>query len=251
MAERPLIYVSYGMAKSGSTLAFRLVSEALRAGGLGQDDVDLRPLLPGAEAKFVGVIRPAELAALRRLAEARGRIVAVKTHGGLWDCVRRGLEAGWIAGHAVARDPRDIALSMMDAAKEGRGWGGRTRPYAGIEETLPVIRNQIAKFEGWAAAAGILPLAYEPLAFATEGEAARIAAQLGLAVDPAAVARAAKAAGTNLNAGRPRRREAEMAPALSAAFAAEFAGFIERRTAPGFRAPPPAKRGLLARLGLG
>ena len=87
----PLIYVSYGMAKSGSTLAFRLVSAVLERAGHGQEDVDLRPLVPGADRRFVEVIRPRELAALRALAEARGRIVAVKTHSGLWDCVLRGL----------------------------------------------------------------------------------------------------------------------------------------------------------------
>ncbi len=246
----PLIYVSYGMAKSGSTLAFRLVSAVLEQAGLGQEDVDLRPLIQGADRRFVEVIRPRELAALREIAEARGRIVAVKTHSGLWDCVLRGLEEGWIAAHAVARDPRDVALSMMDAARQGRGWGGRTRPYGGIEETAPVIRAQVEKFQKWAAAPNVLPLAYEPIAFGAAGEAARIAAQLGLTVDAEAAAKAALAAGTNLNVGRPRRHRQEMAPVLSEAFAAEFGEFIRRWCAPDFAPPAPPRRGLLPRLGL-
>lgn len=247
----PLIYVSYGMAKSGSTLAFRLVSAVLEAGGHPQEDIDLGPLVPGARRRFVEVIRPRELAALRRLAEERGRIVAVKTHSGLWDCVAEGIAEGWIAAHAVARDPRDIALSMVDAARAGRGWGGRDHPYGGIEETAPAIRAQVEKFLKWAGTPGILPLAYEPLAFATAGEAARIAAQLGLSIDPEAAARAALADRTNLNVGRKRRHEAEMAGPLSEAFAAEFAPFIGKWCAPDFDAPEPKRRGLLSRLGLG
>lgn len=244
---RPLLYISYGMAKSGSTLGFRLVGAVLEEAGVPQADLDLRTEMGGDHARFVEVIRPRELDALRQIAETRPRApIAIKTHGGLWNCVSKGLEEGWIVGHAVARDPRDMALSMLDAAKDGRAWGVRNgRPHRKAEDTLPTIRGQVEKFRKWAAAPGVLPLAYEPLAFATEDAAAAIARQLGVEIDPAQAARVTKREETNLNAGRSHRFETEMSAETSEKIRAEFAEFIRDWCAPDFIAP---KRGLFARL---
>lgn len=243
-----LLYISYGMAKSGSTLGFRLVSAVLEEAGAPQEDIDLREAIPGAHARFVEVIRPRELAALKAYAKTRAKgPVVVKTHGGLWRCVEDGLREGWIIGHAIARDPRDIMLSMLDAAREKRAWGKGARPITDIEDALPVVRGQADKFAKWATAPGILPLAYEPLAFDTAGAAARIAAQLGVKVDAERCARIAKDAATNFNRGEPRRHEREMSPELTARIGDVFSGFIAHWCAPEFEAPRK-KRGLLSRI---
>lgn len=244
---RPLLYISYGMAKSGSTLGFKLACAVLEEAGVPQSDLDLRTEMGGDHARFVEVIRPRELGILRRIAEARPRApIVVKTHGGLWKCVEKGLAEGWIVGHAIARDPRDMALSMLDAAHDGRAWGARDgRPHDSADDTLQTIRSQVEKFLRWAQTPGVLPLAYEPLAFATEDAAAAVAGQLGLEIDTAQAARAAKRQETNFNAGRSHRFETEMSAETSARIHAEFAEFIRDWCAPDFIAP---KRSLLTRL---
>ncbi|MEO1001072.1 MAG: hypothetical protein AAFW69_10820, partial [Pseudomonadota bacterium] len=80
----------------------------------------------------------------------------------------------------------------------------------------------------WAALPGILPLSYERIAFETEAVAREIADQIGVAVDPAAVAVEAKGRFTQFNKGRPHRHREEMAAEDAARYGAEFAAFIAR-----------------------
>lgn len=242
--QKPLIYISYGMAKSGSTLAFQLVNAILEEAGVAQEGLDYGPT---ADGRFIGVIRPQELKRLAAIAADRDATpIAVKTHSGLWNCVTRGLDEGWVIGHAVCRDPRDIALSMMDASREQRAWGKRDgQPLRHVEDALDYVRAHAEKFEKWASHPGVLHLPYEPLAFDTETTAAAIAAQLGVEVDLRRCVKVAKASFTQLNKGRSRRYETELSAEVSRRIADEFAGFIERWCAPDFVAP---KRGLLARI---
>lgn len=244
---RPLLYISYGMAKSGSTLGFSLVSAVLEEAGIAQADLDLREDGISDQARFVEVIRPAELKALRRLAEQReAPPIAIKTHCGLWNCVAAGLDEGWIIGHAVCRDPRDIALSMMDASRENRAWGRRDgQPLRHIEDALDYVRAHVEKFEKWAAHPAMLAISYEPLAFDTEAVAAGIADQLGLDVDAKRCAKMAKAGDTNLNKGKFRRHERELSDVVNDRVKREFAAFIDTWCAPDFVAP---KRGLIGRI---
>ncbi|MEM7544249.1 MAG: sulfotransferase domain-containing protein [Pseudomonadota bacterium] len=244
---KPLIYISYGMAKSGSTLGFQLVTAILEEAGIAQSDVDLRAEGIGDHARFVEVIRPVELKALRRLAEDRGGgPLAIKTHSGLWNCVIEGMREGWVIGHAICRDPRDIALSMMDASRKNQPWGKRDgQPLRHIEDALDYVRAHATKFRKWAAYPAIMPLAYEPLAFDTETVAGRIAEQLGVTVDLKRVVKMAKASDTNMNKGKLRRHEQELSEAVNDRVHREFQGFIEDWCAPDFTAP---SRGFFGRL---
>lgn len=247
--SRPLIYISFGMAKSGSTLAFELATAILEEAGIAQIDLDLSQAETIDRPRFVNVIRPVELAYLKEVAEARAQgPIAIKTHGGLWRCVAEGLDQGWIIGHAVCRDPRDVALSMMDASRKGEPWGRRNgQPLRHVEDALDYVRGHVKKFRDWALHPAILPLSYERVAFDTEAVAGEIARQLGVEADAARVARMAKAARTNFNVARPRRHEKEMSPAVSAQIRDEFADFIDKWCDPGFEAP---KQGLLDRLSI-
>lgn len=227
---KPQIYICYGMAKSGSTLAYRLASAVAEAAGEPQAPVGLG----GADGRYAEVIRPRELEALSDLARSRGRMIVVKTHGGLWNRVEAGLREGWIAGLATCRDPRDVALSMLDAGARGDDWG-RTAAEAAVR----TIRAHAEKFEKWADAPGIEAYPYEPMAADPAAAAARIAAQIGANVDAAACARDALVAGTRLNRGRRHRHSDEMDEALAARIGREFEGFIARWDL----APKPAEPG--------
>ncbi|MEO1611345.1 MAG: sulfotransferase domain-containing protein [Pseudomonadota bacterium] len=243
---QPLIYVSYGMAKSGSTLAFQLVSAILEEAGVPQYDLDLRDGPTINQSRYVGVIRPQELDHLKYVAARRQTPIAVKTHGGMWRCMENGLNNGWIIGHAVCRDPRDIALSMMDASRENRAWGQRDgQPLRHIEDALDYVRGHSQKFASWARHPNVLALPYERVAFDTEATAIKIAGQLGVDCDAKRVAKIAKASHTQFNKGRSRRHADEMSAKLSEEIRAEFADFIDNWCEPDF---VPPKKGILSRI---
>ncbi|MEM8753053.1 MAG: sulfotransferase domain-containing protein [Pseudomonadota bacterium] len=214
---KPQIYICYGMAKSGSTLAYRLASAVAEAAGAPQGPAGLG----GGDGRYAAVIRPRELEAL--FAAERPRPVVVKTHGGLWRKTAEALAAGRATALATCRDPRDAVLSMLDAGARGDDWGR-----SDVEAALKTVRAQVEKFEAWARAPNALVLPYERTAADPAGAAARIAEQIGAKVDAEACAKAALSAGTLLNRGRAHRHAAEMDPALAARIRDEFGAFIAR-----------------------
>ena len=247
MVTQPLLYISYGMAKSGSTLAFQILRNVLENAGAPQPPIPLPSIITSGGLNFVEVIRPQELLELRTHAErAPGLPIAIKTHCGMWNCVRDGLNEGWIIGHAVCRDPRDVALSMMDASRENRAWGKRDgEPLRHIDDAMEGVRFNAEKFQKWAAHPAILPLTYARIAFDTEAVAQQIADQLGVEVDVSRVAKAAQKVGVNLNKGVRRRYDKELSPEVSQRIAAEYANFIDVYCDDGFE---PPKKGVLGRL---
>lgn len=219
---KPLIYISYGMPKSGSTLAYRLISAVLAQSGEAQTP------LPGfatdAGVNYAEVMNPATLT---RLTGAAPSLIAVKTHSGLWNCVADGLNTGALAAHAICRDPRDIALSMMDAAGAGRDWGRRNgAPLTRFDDALAAVQPHARKFADWAAHPAVLALDYEMLAFDTEAAATRMAGQLRLDIDAAACARAAHAAPTQRNRAVSARWRTDLTTAENDRALAVFGDFI-------------------------
>lgn len=218
------------MPKSGSTLAFNLTRAVLEDAGVAQDAL----AAPGAVAEgalnFVEVIRPNELDILTdAMANRDAAPVAIKTHSGLWGCVERALAAGGVQAQAVCRDPRDVALSMMDAAKDGREWGRREgRPIRTPADALPSVKAHIAKFTNWAAQPHVLTLTYDRVAFDTEAAASDIAAHLGVTIDARRCARAARNMRGQFNKGVANRWTTEMSDEDSALYEAEFGDFITR-----------------------
>ena len=229
--RRAAIYLSYGMPKSGSTLAFELARTILEQAGVPQHKLAGGATHPGHPINFV---RDMNGEAIGKLADAippgAGPVV-IKTHSHLFPKVGRMLEDGRLTGHAVWRDPRDIALSMLDAAREGRAWGsGPSGPFRVVADTLPMLRQQVNAFEQWSACRGVIALNYEQLAFDTPAAAQRIAAQLGVQVDLKTVVRIVLTERfTQRNRGLRARWKSEMAAADAELVATEFAGFLERR----------------------
>ncbi|MEM9011208.1 MAG: hypothetical protein AAGE18_08280 [Pseudomonadota bacterium] len=217
------------MAKGGSTLAFQLTRAILEAAGHLQPK--LRAGVP-AEKKinFMQAMTPQLLnPALREIERRQLSLVAIKTHGGVRSCSLKALRRGQMIGQAVARDPRDIALSMLDAAASGGAWGERKGvTKATLEDAMIHVRGHIGRFEEWAAHAEILTLDYERLAFDTEAAAGEIAGQLGVDVDLAACTAQAKARFTQFNKGVPHRHRQEMAAEDIERYSLEFAEFIQR-----------------------
>jgi hypothetical protein len=244
-AKRPLIYISYGMTKSGSTLAFELTRALMEQNGFRQKRLSQEAVPSEAKINFVHRLSEAQLEAIEREARALGSPIVLKTHVGPTRAAEAWLRAGRIQGHCVFRDPREIALSMLDHGRRARASGDRA--FADIEtldDALMGIRRHVSRFVRWAQLPGIIPLYYDDVAFASQDVVRRLSAQTGLAADPAKVERIAKHEQfTQYNKGVPGRAK-EMSPEDSARVTGQFpdfyAAFIDPRRASAGTAPAPA-----------
>ncbi len=224
------VYACYGMPKSGSTLAFELTVAVLEEAGVPQRRLSPRVLGEERSDNFVPLIKPMMLrAAIQEISEVgHPRPIAIKTHGGVWAATAEAIAAGRVTGHAIARDPRDVALSILDASRTGGAWGARDgRPFANIGEAMEVVRGHVEKFLKWQAQPGFLTLNYEEVAFDTRRSIDRIAGHLDVDVDADRVLHRVRSRHTKLNKGISQRWREEMSVAEANYYYEEFADFIE------------------------
>jgi hypothetical protein len=228
MTRSPL-YLSFGMPKSGSTLAFQLTRTLLELAGVAQDKI--AEGITAAETK-INFVQKLDGSALDKLLDeavnSPGPRV-IKTHSRIFPRVEAALKHGAIIGHAVCRDPRDIALSMLDAARENRDWGASQEgPYQMVADTEKRLHTSVNMFLKWAATPNVMVICYERLAFDTESVAAEIAAQLGITVDiPRAIEIVTGSRFTQFNRGRSQRWKTEMDPTDASRLEVEFKDYIE------------------------
>lgn len=228
MPQLPGIYISYGMAKSGSTLAFELTRTILELSGNKQERLSGDAVHPDHPINFVHTLDKKALEALRQETALVKGTTIIKTHSSLRPHIAHQLAENQLIGHATCRDPRDIALSMLDAAREGRAWGsGPEGPFRTVQDTIPRIRAHIRHFLAWAHCPNILPLHYEELAFDTETAVNRIARQLGADVDAGKVVDlVVRERFTQKNRGVPQRWKTEMRTVDAMHLKREFSEFI-------------------------
>jgi len=228
MRKRPL-YISFGMPKSGSTLAFQLTRTMLELSGIDQSKIGEGIVDEKTNINYVHKLDGPSLNAL--IVEARNLPgpIAIKTHSRLFPKVAGAFKRGAVFGHAVCRDPRDVALSMLDAARDGRDWGSsRDGTFRTVADTVERLRSGIEIFKRWVALPNVMPIHYERVAFDTETVAAEIAAQLGIETDiPRAVEIATGREFTQLNRGKSQRWKTEMDPADARMLEREFREYIE------------------------
>lgn len=220
---------SYGLTKSGSTLAFQLARVALLRAGHPQPKLTVPGLIVAKKINAIQHVTPAQADALwDELAQLAGPVV-LKTHTQVDPAVAGMIARGRAVAHIVLRDPRDVALSMLDNARLNRRVG---RPafteLQTLEDCARAIENQIEILRGWATLPGALILTYDEVAFDTPSAAASIAAQLGIPCDPQAVAKEViDTCFTQFNKGLRDRHRDEMDPETSQAFRRRFAAFYD------------------------
>jgi len=237
VAEPPLIYVSYGIVKSGSTLAFELTKALHELNGHSQPRLSREAVPTDDSINFVRKMDARQLEAIEREAAALGHPIVLKTHQPPTAAVKAWLAAGRIRGHCVYRDPREVCLSMLVHGARARRDGHA--PFSNIatfEDTLRPLRRQLDNFEEWVNCPGVIPLYYDDVAFDTHEVIRRVSEQTGLTADPAAVELRAKASFTQFNKG-VRGRFREMPDQQSARLRAEFGEFFAKYIDP--REPPP------------
>lgn len=172
---------SYGMTKSGSTFAFELARSALELSGYPQ------PLLPEAatgtkrKINFAGHLNDENIDALSEALCEIGHPVVVKTHTRPDPSVIAMIDRGEAIIQACYRDPREMALSMIDHGNRSRAAGKPA--FANIEtldDAMRDISSQIDSLTQWLYRPNCQPVYYEDLAFRSLGTTRRILAQLQL-----------------------------------------------------------------------
>ena len=227
MTPAPL-YLSYGMPKSGSTLAFELTRTLLELAGIPQIKICPKITGPSNRINFAHVLDGTGVEALINEASCLARPIVIKTHCKVFPRIERLLQEGALTGHAVCRDPRDMALSMLDAGREGRAWGGgKGNGFQTVADTEQRLRKSIHAFEKWAQMPNVIPIHYERLAFDTEAVASEICQQLGIEVDISkAVSIATGTKFTQLNRGISQRWRTELHPEDAARLGEMFKDYI-------------------------
>ncbi|MDP3858098.1 MAG: sulfotransferase domain-containing protein [Stagnimonas sp.] len=183
-----MIVLCYGMTKSGSTLTFELCRASLEARGHHQRRLSDAVMRSGHAGNFMGKPSPALIdQALQELQD--GERIAIKLHGLLDKDCRGHLDAAVAAGRCRVlvsyRDPRDVALSLLDAGARLRG----EQPLADrgfarfhdLQEAGLHVARQLQVCRNWASVRGALHLYYEDVAFEPLPVIERIGQQLGLA----------------------------------------------------------------------
>jgi len=226
----PLLFFSYGITKSGSTLAFELVRSALDSCGFNQLRLSDRAVQgPDKVLNFVVDIGAAQQAALLREAKELGYMVALKTHRAPSIYVKELLHSGEAIGHVVYRDPRDIALSMLDHGRKARSNGEEAfAKIESLDDTVKAITSQLKRLEEWVQLPGMSLIHYDDLAFNTLATCGRILEQLQLDGSAKEICRLVlEERFTQFNKGIPCRWKAEMTDFESARFLQEFSALYD------------------------
>ncbi len=179
-----MIYICFGMMKSASTFLYQLVEETFRVAGR-------RPVRLGPPLRFhwsvenyVDDVDPHLLEAISRSVGPRD--VVLKTHQGLHPEVAQRISEGSLLASVSIRDPREIALAMVDHGRRSRILRRQAEftECRTVLDALPSLDNQIANLSEWSTLQGVEIFRYNEICFDTAAVVARVAAQIGVAVNP-------------------------------------------------------------------
>ncbi len=230
--KSPSLYFSFGVTKTGSTLAYRMARHFLECRGHSQ------ALLPDhlqIIRKDLNSWSQANHELLEEIAEwvgSRGIFLALKTHRAPTKAVRTMLREGRAMGHATFRDPREIALSLVDHGRESQQRGHdpvRFRDLNDATDSLELIERQLAIFDRWENLPNVETWYYDDFAFNPVLSFDKLARQTGL--KPLTVEERASfdgTAGTKFNKAVPHRWKSELTDGESAEFKEQFSDFYKR-----------------------
>ncbi|MDW8397768.1 MAG: sulfotransferase domain-containing protein [Acetobacteraceae bacterium] len=228
-AYRPGLYLSYGVTKTGSTLAFELVRAILEQAGADQSRLPDGAVTPGHNINFFAGAVSDQIPAALEAAASRGGLVAIKTHGRPESGARSAARRGRLIGHVVFRDPRDIVLSMLDAGARARE--AQLRAFSEIvtlDDALRALERQVSQMQAWLEIPGMMPLLYDRFAFDLPRSVRQLARQLGIEADADAVIAQVEKRFTQKNKAVPSRHEQEMDPADQRRVLERFGGVYAR-----------------------
>lgn len=235
-----MIVISYGIPKSGSTLAYEQLRGILTGAGHEQEILfNDRPGATDGDSHRGTPRNFLNLISRERIEEmiARigpDRIIAVKTHSAFPVDMFRWLEERQAARDiqviASYRDPRDICLSLLDAGARARDRGKDAFvKVTDLEKAMVNVQRRIASFRRWAALRGTVRLNYEDVAFNPDKAIDAMEQALGVKADRFAVLKYAfEDAYTQKNVAKARRHEDELSDEEKKIVSKTFHKFIRQ-----------------------
>lgn len=177
-----MIYICYGITKSASTFLYQITEEVFRAAG--RPAVRLGKPFRKADSveNYFNFIDHDLLGDIQ--AEIGDKDIVLKTHGPPHGNVAQMVAAGDVLASASIRDPREIALSMVDHGARSRRW--RNKPFSeftDLADTLNSLDIQLGCFQSWADTGVLEVFTYNAICYDTPAVVRAIAAQIGATVD--------------------------------------------------------------------
>lgn len=224
-----MIVISFGVRKSGSTLAFEMAKAVLELNGHPQPKLADGLVEEGRPSNTVGRWTDERLARLVRVTE--GTKIVIKTHGPPNRLTIGKLlgfvESGRVRIHVVYRDPRDAVLAILDHGARSRAENRQPlSQVVDVDDAIPILRKDVTKLRRW----GMFPslkLLYDDFAFDPEKWVARIAEDLGVSVDVDEAWKIVNDRETKKGVASPHRHREEMTPGDAARIAAALPDYLE------------------------
>jgi len=227
-----MVVFSYGIPKSGSTLAFQIARATAHFAGHSQRLLPVPLSSPGHKVNFHQDLHPLLLQAT---ADRVGdRILVIKTHDRPrpnWIAAYKALaERGAARAIVNHRDPRDICLSLLDAGRAARAQGESAfAEYVSLQDAASRVCGYLDELEAWHGLPGLLEVRYETCAFAMDRAIDAIKAHLGVRA-PNWLVRlyAGHIAFTHRNKAVPKRHARELDPDAMALLGDAFGPYLDR-----------------------
>lgn len=177
-----MIYICYGITKSASTFLYQMTEEAFRAAG--RPVVRLGKPFRRADSveNYFNFIDHELLDEIER--HIGGADIVLKTHGPPRGDVAAQVSQGKVLASASIRDPREIALSMIDHGARSRRWRNKEfSEFATVADTLNSLDIQLGCFREWAAVETVKVLTYNQICYDSASVIRVIAGQIGIEID--------------------------------------------------------------------
>lgn len=177
-----MIYICYGITKSASTFLYQMTEEVFRAAG--KPVVRLGKPFRKADSveNYFNFIDHDLLSDIER--HIGGADIVLKTHGPPLGNVTKLAAEGRILASASIRDPREIALSMIDhGARSRRWWNKRFSEFVTAADTLNSLDIQLGCFRDWATVEQVKVFTYNEICYDSAAVIRAVASQIGATVD--------------------------------------------------------------------
>jgi hypothetical protein len=181
-----MIYICYGITKSASTFLYQMTEEVFRAAGKPVIRLGKAFEEPSTVENYFNFIDHDLLDEIDR--HTGGQDIVLKTHGPPRGDVAKLVAAGTVLASASIRDPREIALSMIDHGTRSRRW--RIVPFSEfvtIADTFNAIDIQLGCFREWNATGKVEVFRYNDICYDSAAVVRAIARQIGVEIDVDAV----------------------------------------------------------------
>ncbi len=178
-----MIYLSYGMPKSASTFCYQLAESMLRQAGHIREEI-CKKFLPESFHSAFMTLNHDEIVQIDHYLPF-DKILIIKTHAKLSKSINHLLDSGRIKASATFRDPRDAAISLVDAGENDRKLNKfrKFNEINDLEDAFLVYKYAKYNFIQWLTHTNVLKISFNLLALDPIEAALRIRNYLDIDVD--------------------------------------------------------------------